>query len=1386
MNLRDSLCKFIPKTLFPLLKEGKNFKVIEGAILFADLAGFTKLTETLASIGKEGAEELTNILNSFFEKMIDIVISNKGDVIRFGGDAMTIFLPSSLDKAIQTSLLLQKECSTFQNVKMRGGVFSLGMKIGVSFGSVYVGILGDERTGFDYFAAGNTLDNAAEAEHHAQKGEIVVSPANAEMVSNSLFDYKTTSGGFVLVKGMKFPLESEWNLTQFEESSYPSEKQLLDFLPYYVKEKAFLEEQKLVGEHRRTTTLFLKFSNLDLSKAENLKKLRTIYAEIANIVKKFGGIINKVDMGDKGSKLLILFGSPISIENQEEHAVRCSLEIINSNALKELNVKINMGVTVSNLFSAYVGSKQRREFTVMGDGINLAARLMTVNMGKSILVNDEIFQKTKEIVEYQNFEPIFVKGKSEKINVFSPLFLKETIEKASSFVGRKKEIESALRVLESFEESPLLCITAPPGMGKSDFLLKLKEIIDEKGYESIYTRLAPYDREKFFTPLKNVISHSLQLTFTEQDSTKEIIYNSLPEQDKIFLPLFSDLFKFNLEDNLSTKSLSSKERKDIFFAIVSRILINALSEKPHFIFIDHLDYADPSTIEFLLFFSEDLQETKGKIIFSLRDDNLEHFKELIGKSRQIVIPPFSKNEVEDYLVKSEGFAPPAEFFLDFLLTKSGGNPKFLSELVSIIKSQNLAFVGPSGKYEVDEDRLSTTTFPDTLQGLFLSKVEGLSETDRSILRSASVLGTSFSIETLSSLTESPPEEIISKINSLEKTSLIKMDTWGKRPYASFSDNLLREALYNSLNFELRRELHLKVAKFLEKEGIASSRVFPVLARHYEYGGDDEKALYYLFESAKNAKVIYDYRSCYDYLFRYISIAEKKKLSLNDNEQYLDAFVMYAEVQQELGRISEAGLCFSKIVDEQKELSAKKIQVLSRLADNKRREGNLKESLEIYEKALEGAKQLKDESLQCTIFLYSGVPLAMSGKMGKAMDYFQRAELLAEKINDYPSLVYALMNRGLVEYFRGKLEGAKSFILRAKEVAANNNLRSHLALITVNLSQVFFESGDYIKALEICKEAEEVSRQFGYRNNLVMSMSNRALFETMLGNWNEAEKSVERALTSAKHYQMNYLVAVNMHIKSLLFYANGEISKSFSYQIEALKSCIETNHLSEAVGCLSEILSISNQLQKPDLASKIVEQNISKLQKEIENTSRTLTISFNAHYAFHKFLAEETDSCDTEEKLESILDRARESGILWLVAEVGNVVLKFYQILENHAKAVETGKDLFPLLSTHYCPLILPKFLLSLNKSLFDENQKEDLCSSLNCLLQYDKFLDRGLNGIEYNFLLYKIFESENIEESQRRLLTAQTITKKIEEKEEDQIFRDAFLNLPMIKELKEK
>jgi class 3 adenylate cyclase/predicted ATPase len=1384
MDLRKSLSSFLPFNILSLIKDKKRFVNKSGGLIFADLAGFTKLTDSLSLIGKEGAEELTRILNNFFENMINVIFDSEGDVVRFGGDAVTAFFENSLDNAIKASLLMQRECLKFEKVETRGGQFSLGMKVGISFGEVVFGIVGEKNTGYDYFCGGETLNRSAEGEHNAKRGEVVLSPECLNYLDKENYKFEVLENNFIVVKD--FQKDFSFQKVETIKENLPDEDDLINFLPSYIKERCLFEEQKLVGEHRRTAVLFLKFSDFDFSREENLGKLDKIYIEVSRCVKKYGGSVNKVDMGDKGNKILCLFGSPYSLENQEEMAVRCALELIENQNLKELADWIKIGITVSNLFSAYIGSTRRREYTVMGSGINLSARLMTCNLDKSVIVDGEIYDKTKDIFEYKVYEPIEVKGKVGKVKVFAPIKVKEKVAKSSPFVGRRKEIEKILTLVLDEKGDRYFCITGPPGIGKSSLINKVIEELKKKEYKVYETKLALYNKEKPDTVIKNCLVQMLKLNLNDPKEIQSKIVGALIGEDKNYLPLFKDIFKLEVEENAFTQGLKGKERKDTFFAIVTRIIVPILSEEKSVIFVDHLEYADPSTLEFLSFFRDEIGETKSKLIYTLREDNLKELNEIVERSSILKVPPLNEEDVELYLTEVENFISPPDTLVEFLLKKSYGNPKFLSELVSILKSQNLAYIGRFDRYEVDEDKLSTATFPETLQSLFLSRVESLPFEEKNLVCCASVLGTSFSIETLCQLVEKDRDWVISKIKELEKQGIVKMDTWGKREYASFEDNLLREAVYDSLNYEFRRELHQKIGEYLENEPQDSPRVIPVLARHFELADVEEKSFHYLLESAKYSKSNYDYKSSYDFLFRYISLANKKGVTFQTREDFLEAFFMFADVLQELGRISEAGECYQKILEEVKDLSPTRVRALSKMADNKRREGKLKESLDLYEGALEGAKELRDESLQCRIFLDSGVTLAMMGRMGKAMDYFQRAEILSERLKDYPSLVYSLMNRGLVEYFRGGLEGAKSFLLRAGNVAKERNLRSYLALINTNLSMALFDMGNYSEALEVCNETIEVSRQFGFRNHLIMAMCEKALFETMLGKWDDAKKSVEKSLNLAEHYKMEYLIATSIHIKSLLLFNEGNFSESFKNQIFALKSFIENNHLGEALGSLSELVSLTNFLNCPELSSSIIEESLPKLTKELENTTKTWTIGFNSNYVFHKFLKGDLDFYDSEEKLENILDKARECGILWLVADVGNILIRLYQKEGKHSKCCEIGEELFPLLSTHFCPLILPRFLLNYSNSLLIEGRGDELVNVLKNLKNYDKILDRGPISAQYDYLLYKILKDKDKDEAQRRLNWAREIIENILKNEKDEIFRSDFLKCDFVEEILEK
>ncbi len=108
---RGKLAAFLPRIAWELLREHRSHACLEGCAVFADVAGFTPLTESLARIGKEGSEELTRIVNAFFSTMVGIVHEEGGDVLRFGGDAMTIFFPAGLGPALRASMRMQDDAA---------------------------------------------------------------------------------------------------------------------------------------------------------------------------------------------------------------------------------------------------------------------------------------------------------------------------------------------------------------------------------------------------------------------------------------------------------------------------------------------------------------------------------------------------------------------------------------------------------------------------------------------------------------------------------------------------------------------------------------------------------------------------------------------------------------------------------------------------------------------------------------------------------------------------------------------------------------------------------------------------------------------------------------------------------------------------------------------------------------------------------------------------------------------------------------------------------------------------------------------------------------------------------------------------------------------------
>jgi len=230
-------------------------------------------------------------------------------------------------------------------------------------------------------------------------------------------------------------------LLQFQQKLEEQEKTLKLFTRY-VPEPVISKTLKQTGdsifegESREVSVLFCDIRGFTpmsevLEPKEVVGFLNDYYTMMGRIIKRHNGSVTQF----VGDEIFATFGAPLVNANNEQHAVSAAIEMMN--ALPDLDkkykdkfkssVQMGIGINSGEVVVGNVGSEDRIEFAVTGDTVNTGKRIETITKDHPnvILIRDRVFEKTKELIEARAWEPLFVKGKREKISVYEILRRKE-------------------------------------------------------------------------------------------------------------------------------------------------------------------------------------------------------------------------------------------------------------------------------------------------------------------------------------------------------------------------------------------------------------------------------------------------------------------------------------------------------------------------------------------------------------------------------------------------------------------------------------------------------------------------------------------------------------------------------------------------------------------------------------------------------------------------------------------------------------------------------------------------------------------------------------------------------------------------------------------------
>lgn len=1073
----------------------------EAVVLFADVSGFTAISEALAATGKAGAEELTRILNSYFEPMIALIQSYGGIVGKFGGDAMTVLFPCLGDaaqrqvvmrRALSCALLMQERMAEYTAIPTSVGTFSLAMKAGLACGPVFCTTVGDERQRLEYIIAGSALDRCAEAEHHATRGEVVAETLWASAVPG--VELGEARGDFSLVRTLH-PLAAPQPLVPLELYTIPPERIAAYIHPTLAR---LIQEGQIsfINGHRKVTVVFVSFGGFDYDHDPDLNaRLQAYLKEVFATVARYDGYVNKVDMGDKGSKVIVLFGAPVAHEDDADRALRCALELRTLSA-----VPMRVGINTGFVFCGQVGSPARQEYTVMGDAVNLAARLMQAAQPGEILVGEN----TRVAAHQEHFvleprTPIQVKGKTEpvKLSALQGLAAQNRLRLqepryALPMVGRQQELTQAQEVLLRARQGrgQVLGISAEAGMGKSRLAAEIIRLALREGFNVVGGECLSHGTAISYLVWRNVLRGIFDLDVTQPLEVQQAqVEARLAAIDPALVeraPLLGVVLDMPFPDTELTRSLDPKLRKASLEALVVEVLRHEAQRHPLTLVFEDCHWIDPLSNDLLEVVARAGTDVPMMLLVVYRPPDgpgaiyphvthLAHFT-------LIELREFTAEEAAELITlklaqltgRSQTLPP---VLVTRLTERAQGNPFYIDEMMNFLHDRG---IDPQ-----NVEALTALELPDSLHSLILSRIDQLPEKTQTTLKVASVIGRLFRAGWLVGMYPSlgTLPQVIEQLELLSRLEITPLDKPEPELEYLFKHIVTREVAYESLAVATRAYLHEQLARYIETTYADQVDQFlDLLAYHYGLSENRGKQREYFRRAGEAAQAAYANEAALLYY--------RRLLPLLDEEEQVPVYLRLGEVLQLTGAWDEAERAYRaalRLAQAQRH-GPGTAQAFRLLGSLLRQKGEYEEALAHLEEA-QRYEDINDWAAVCETLREMGIVYWSLGDLQGALANFNQVLHLAEKANDASLMCRVLNNLGLTYNRMGDQDMALLYYRRGYEQAVRQGEQVVLTSILLNMGNVHLDLGAYSAALESFTQALNIAQRLGYQLAVSIGVGN---------------------------------------------------------------------------------------------------------------------------------------------------------------------------------------------------------------------------------------------------------------------------------------------------------
>jgi class 3 adenylate cyclase/tetratricopeptide (TPR) repeat protein len=949
------------------------------------------------------------------------------------------------------------------------------------------------------------------------------------------------------------------------------------------------------AERKHVTVIFADVSGFtslsETGDAEDIRNwLNACFSELAKVTARYGGYIDKFI----GDEMMVLFGAPRAIEDHAARALRAALDmrlVFNEFCDKrKLHADVNMhfGINSGVVIAGAMGADDNREYTVMGDAVNVAARLAARAEAGQILVGGGTAHIVGDAFAFRDLGSMELEGRVGSVPVLeldeareTPSVPAESDLSLGPLVGREWEIHA---LQEVFDETVTrrcarsVTIVGLAGIGKSRIVREFHTWIQAEHPDTLVVQgeaLPHMVTTPYFT-MASVIRNGFRLREGEAIETirrrlGEVLAVVGIDDDDVLVGL-----QALVGAEVMTQEVAPHDRKAQVFAACTKVLreLAMRSRTAVIVVFEDLHWADDLSLELIEHLMTNLATMPVLFLMTMRplldDESKGREFELRLKETHIRIAlkeldqSASQTLVRTLIPAIQG----SRLAVDAIVRKGQGNPFFIEAIIGSLLDRGVIAKGADQR--IVERSVETADVPDTVWAVLAERIDRLSHEEKRVVQMASIVGRSFWEGLVHELSALPAGKYLQALNQREFVDRLGPAAFANDWEWTFKHVLVQEVAYSGLLRETRRAGHSAAAAWLDQRlGAQRQEYSTLLVYHYERAENWDKTAEFAEAAGDRAVSLFAHREAKNSYIQAIDALARLPSSDDVSRRRIDVTLKLADVtfyapMEDVHKMLTVAEELAKMLADPE----RKLRVGAALASWLYVAGKNAAAVQLAEQCVASAGEDFEELLAVPLNIIGRTEFA-NGNFPRCIEFLQRSRNITQRVREQrawaegPGQLQGFL--GLAYALSGEIEKGENLILDGLALSETNNDLRRIAAGHMYFSIFRVATGKLDGVRHHLQEAIRLSEETGDATITYVCLGYLGAMHALQDELQEAAEYLDRSIAIATELDTKAYVPLLLAFRAEVDLRAGRFESALNWAKRAVEAGRRTTEALRLLG-----------------------------------------------------------------------------------------------------------------------------------------------------------------------------------------------------------------------------